>query len=117
MMCSCSRIICQEVAIMPERAIIYMRKSVEDEDSHSFDFQESDCRAHARKSGYSIVAAVSDPGMTGHDSLDTRPVLKDIRRMVRAGDVDVVLVWRYDRLARDSLDQAGASREAKKAAV
>ena len=59
---------------MPERAIIYMRKSVEDEDSHSFDFQESDCRAHARKSGYSIVAAVSDPGMTGHDSLDTRPI-------------------------------------------
>jgi DNA invertase Pin-like site-specific DNA recombinase len=99
------------------RAVMYMRKSVDDETSHSFQFQERDSQAYAGRKGYAVVAALSEPGQSGHDSLDTRPVLKEVRRMVRSNEVDVVLVWRYDRLARDFLDQAFIIRESKFAGV
>lgn len=95
------------------RAVIYMRRSESNENQYTFETQEDDCTALAARSGYTVVGVVKDDNLTGHDSLDQRPGLKEVRRMVRSGEVDIVLVWKYDRLARDFLDQAFIIREAK----
>lgn len=95
------------------RAVIYMRRSEANENQYTFETQEDDCTALAARNGYSVVGVVKDDNLTGHDSLDQRPGLKEVRRMVRSGEVDVILVWKYDRLARDFLDQAFVIREAK----
>src|SRR5215472_15312911 len=99
---------------MPERAVIYMRKSRDEEGNgvYSFEYQERDCRTFAANQGYRVVDALIEPEETGHDSLNERRLLGEVRRMVRAREVEVVLVWRYDRLARDFLDQAVFIREA-----
>jgi DNA invertase Pin-like site-specific DNA recombinase len=99
------------------KAVIYMRESDPDGVTYTFEYQEDDCAAYAAKNGYTVVASLQEPGQTGHDSLDLRLALKEVRRMVRAREVDVVLVWKYDRLARDFLDQAFVIREAKMSGV
>jgi hypothetical protein len=95
------------------RAIIYMRKSRDEENNgvYSFDYQERDCRTYADQRSHNVVQVLKETEETGHDSLDIRPVLQELRNLIRTGQVDVVLVWRYDRLARDFLDQAVLMRE------
>ncbi len=57
------------------------------------------CETHA---DWKVVRVVKDPGYTAAN-LD-RPGIQQLMGLVQAGALDVVVVWRYDRLSRDNLD-------------
>ncbi|HEY4690688.1 MAG TPA: recombinase family protein [Anaerolineae bacterium] len=123
-----------------KRAAIYVRVSSEgqakdkngrngeDEAKTSPDAQERDCRALCERQGYQVVAVFRDtakyrvgkrlvePSGTRAD----RPGLRAILAVARAGEVDVIVAWREDRLYRsyrpmldvlDCLDETGIDIE------
>jgi site-specific DNA recombinase len=97
----------QPLRVVPaqaERAILYLRQSVKKDDSVSLELQETSGRDHAARSGYEVVDVVPDPNRTG-TTLKRRQVLDVIER-VRRGEVKVIVVWRWSRLARSRRDFA-----------
>lgn len=82
------------------RAALYTRVStVEQADTnHSLEAQTSSLVAHAAAQGWEITHQFSDPGWSG--TVADRPGLNALIQSVQAGLVDVVLVYRLDRLAR-----------------
>lgn len=105
------------------RCAIYTRKSTEDgleQEFNSLDAQYEACAAYAvsqRHEGWRIVPErYDDGGFSGGNT--ERPGLKRLMADVAAGKVDVILLYKIDRLTRslsdfarivDVLDQAGAS--------
>jgi site-specific DNA recombinase len=105
------------------RCAIYTRKSTEeglDQAFNSLDAQREACAAYIlsqRQEGWHLVPDLyDDGGFTGGNM--ERPGLKQLLADVRAERVDVVVVYKVDRLTRsladfakivDVLDEAGAS--------
>lgn len=86
------------MAMNGKRAAIYRRVSTdEQEDNYSLGSQEKECRALCERLGYTVVADEADVH-TGAKL--NRPGLQAIRTLVRAGELDVVVVWKLDRLSR-----------------
>jgi site-specific DNA recombinase len=86
----------------PLRAAIHPRVSrTEQADNYSLDNQERQCQALATARNMTVVAIEPDEH-TGY-KMD-RPGLNRIRALVRAREVDVVLVWKLDRLTRRMWD-------------
>ena len=105
------------------RCAIYTRKSTEDgleQEFNSLDAQYEACVAYAtsqRHEGWKVVAERYDDGGYSGGNME-RPGLKQLLADVAAGKVDVILLYKIDRLTRslsdfarivDVLDQAGAS--------
>ena len=88
------------------RAAIYGRVSTGTQDVH---LQLDELRAVARQRGWVVVDEYIDEGVSG--AKESRPGLDRMMGAVRAGRVDVVGVWRFDRFARstrhllDALDE------------
>lgn len=82
------------------RAAIYCRVSTGiQEDGYSLGFQEQQCRDHAADRGYEVAAVYADvhTGAVWRE----RKALTELRQLLRAGGVDVVLCYALDRLSRD----------------
>src|SRR4051794_21531974 len=103
---------------LTQRCAIYCRVSTDgqEKDGSSLETQEAACIAYANKQGWEIVQTIRETGSGA--TLDGRPKLSQLRALIRAGAVDVILVYALDRLSRDSdhrgviryeLGQAGAS--------
>ncbi|KKC25433.1 recombinase family protein [Sphingomonas sp. SRS2] len=105
------------------RCAIYTRKSTEeglDQEFNSLDAQREACAAYImsqRHEGWMLVPDHYDDGGFTGGNMD-RPGLKQILADVKAGKVDVIVVYKVDRLTRalsdfakivDVLDEAGAS--------
>ncbi len=105
------------------RCAIYTRKSTEDgleQEFNSLDAQYEACAAYAvsqRHEGWKIVSERYDDGGFSGGSME-RPGLKRLLADVASGKVDVILLYKIDRLTRslsdfarivDVLDQACAS--------
>jgi DNA invertase Pin-like site-specific DNA recombinase len=105
------------------RCAVYTRKSTEDgleQEFNSLDAQYEACAAYAlsqRHEGWSLVSDRFDDGGFSGGNMQ-RPGLKRLLADVAAGKVDVILVYKIDRLTRsltdfsrivDVLDKAGAS--------
>jgi DNA invertase Pin-like site-specific DNA recombinase len=88
----------------PTLAIAYLRQSVARDDSVSLELQETACRDYAQRAGYRVIDVVADPGRTGR-TLARRQVAATIER-VAAGQAQVIIVWRWSRLARSRRDFA-----------
>lgn len=89
------------------RCAIYPRKSKQVDNSDSMQTQVDMCLqyldAKYGKGKYSVAIYDGDYGITGH-SIKNR---KDFQRMmndVKAGNVDLVVIQRYDRIARNTRD-------------
>src|SRR4051794_7295856 len=90
------------VALM--RAALYVRLSEETETSTSPARQEELCRKYAEDRGWTVVGVYADIDVSAtHSGLD-RPQLNKLREHGAAKAIDVVIVWRLDRLARTVLD-------------
>ena len=105
------------------RCAIYTRKSTEDgleQEYNSLDAQYDACAAYAlsqRHEGWTVIAErYDDGGFSGGDM--TRPELVRLMGDVASGKVDIILLYKIDRLTRslsdfarivDVLDKAGAS--------
>ena len=85
---------------MTLRAATYTRVStIEQADTnHSLEAQASALEAHAAAQGWDVVQRFTDPGYSG--TVLERPGLTALLSAVRARQLDVVLVYRLDRLAR-----------------
>jgi site-specific DNA recombinase len=91
------------------RCAVYTRKSTEeglDMEFNSLDAQREACEAYIvsqRAEGWSPVRDRYDDGEVSGGTLE-RPALKRLLADVEAGKIDVVLVYKIDRLSRSMLD-------------
>ncbi|MDP9412558.1 MAG: recombinase family protein [Pseudomonadota bacterium] len=105
------------------RCAIYTRKSTEeglDQEFNSLDAQYEACAAYIqsqRQEGWTLLAGRYDDGAYSGGNME-RPGLQRLLADVRAGKVDVIVVYKVDRLTRsltdfakivEALDGAGAS--------
>ncbi len=85
--------------------IAYIRVSTEDQVDYSPDAQRNRCLQHAISHDLGPVTFLSDEGLSGKDL--NRPGIIELIKLVEAGEVANVIVWRLDRLTRDSADLSG----------
>lgn len=87
------------------RCAIYPRKSKQNDKSESMEVQISMCEDYIKQNyeNYTIALYDKDYGVTGH-SIKAR---KDFQRMmqdIKNGKIDIVVIQRYDRIARNTRD-------------
>ena len=88
------------------RAIGYVRVSTDEQTrKYGLDAQEHAITAHCRALGLRLVTIARDEGQSGSNGLDTRTGLAEALARLEAGDADILIVSRLDRLARDLLVQ------------
>src|SRR3954462_4093618 len=91
------------------RCAVYTRKSSEEGlemEFNSLDAQREACEAYIasqRAEGWLLVADRYDDGGVSGGTLE-RPALKRLLADIEAGIVDIVLVYKIDRLSRSMLD-------------
>ena len=91
----------------PKRVAIYTRKSTSaglEQEFNSLDAQRERCADYAKRQGWQVVASYDDGGFTGAN-ID-RPAFQRLLSDIDAGKVDVVVVYKVDRLSRSLLDFA-----------
>lgn len=92
-----------------QRCAIYTRKSHEeglDQEYNSLDAQRDACEAFIMSQaheGWKLVRKHYDDGGFSGGTLD-RPALKELLEDVRDGNVDVIVVYKIDRLTRSLMD-------------
>ena len=83
----------------PIRAALYARTSTADKGQDPM-LQVEDLRRLADQRGWTIANEYVDEGQRG--GKDSRPALDRMMDDARAGKLDVVAVWRFDRFARST---------------
>ena len=87
------------------KAAIYTRLSRDPDGTETATKRQAeDCRKRAEAEGWAIVAEYRDADLSAFKRSVKRPGFEQMLNDVRAGLVDVVLVWRLDRLARQPRD-------------
>jgi len=102
---------------MSKRAVTYARVSTEDQAKHGYSLpsQIEACRKYAEERGWSVVAEITDDGVSG--AILDRPGLDRIRDMAKAGGIDVAVVYDLDRLSRKAVYEMLIEEELGKAGV
>lgn len=98
-----------------EKAVIYARYSSSGQREESIEGQIRECRQYADHAGFRVVGEYADHALTGTN--DKRP---DFQRMIRdsaKGQFSAVIVWKYDRFARNRYDSAIYKAKLKKNGV
>ena len=81
------------------RVAIYRRISTDEQKKgYSLDIQEDDLRQYCKDQGYTVAADEAD--IASGYKLEKRPGLARIRALVASHEVDLLLVWKLDRLTR-----------------
>jgi DNA invertase Pin-like site-specific DNA recombinase len=84
------------------RAAIYLRVSTEGQvDGTSIDTQRAHCQALTRRHQFALAGEYVDAGVSGAAS--SRPALDELVAAATAGEIDVILVAKLDRLGRSLL--------------
>ena len=103
------------------RALGYIRVSTEEQagQGHSLALQPDMIRQWCGLFGHTLVDVVEDRGISAGTALHKRPGGRELLRRLRAGEADVVVVYRLDRLfrnaqhglnfVRDELDRTGVA--------
>lgn len=84
------------------RAGIYTRLSQDRPEETSRERQEADCRALAQLKGWEVAHVWTDL-LSGFRRSVRRPGYERALEAVRKGDVDVLIVWKLDRLTRQGV--------------
>jgi len=93
------------------RCAIYTRKSTNDgleQDFNSLDAQREACAAYIKSQaheGWTLVDALYDDGAYSGATL-ARPAMDKLMAAIKAGQVDVIVVYKVDRLTRSLMDFA-----------
>src|SRR5690606_19032930 len=93
------------------RCAIYTRKSTDEgleQDFNSLDAQREACTAFIQSQkheGWTVIPAVYDDGGYSGGSLE-RPALRRLLADIEAGRIDVIMVYKVDRLTRALSDFA-----------
>ncbi len=100
-----------EPSARPQRCAIYTRKSTEhnlDLAFNSLDAQREACEAYIKSQaheGWSLIGDRYDDGGLSGASLE-RPALQQLLDAVRNGQIDIIVVYKVDRLTRSLADFA-----------
>lgn len=87
------------------RAAIYARLSRDrDGTQTATGRQVADCRKFAEAKGWQVVAVNEDADLSAYSTKVRRPGFEATKDAVQAGEVDVVLAWKLDRLLRRPSD-------------
>ena len=87
------------------RAIVYARLSRDRDGTQTATARQlADCRKYADAKGWEIVAEHEDADLSAYSAKVRRPGFEAVKEAVRAGDADVVLAWKLDRLLRRPRD-------------
>ena len=86
-----------------KRVAEYVRVSTEDqaEDGAGLEYQREAIAAFVKSEDWELVTTIEDAGVSGASRPDGRPGFAQIRALAEERAIDTVLVWRFDRLARD----------------
>jgi DNA invertase Pin-like site-specific DNA recombinase len=95
-----------------KRIAIYTRVSTA---GQSVDPQESALREYALKRDWTLVKVYSDKAISGMK--DRRPALDELMQSCRRREIDVVLVWKFDRFGRSLRHLIEALEEFRQLAV
>ena len=93
------------------RCAVYIRKSTEkglEQEFHSLDAQREACEAYItsqKAEGWALIPDHYDDGDFSGNTLE-RPALRTLLRDIETGLVDVVVVYKIDRLNRSLMDVA-----------
>lgn len=89
-------------AAIATKAAGYIRVSTEEQAArgHGLEAQEKAVRAFAESQGYELVAVIADPGISGATRPAERPGFAKLIDLAASGDISILLVWKFDRLAR-----------------
>ncbi|MGI8808021.1 MAG: recombinase family protein [Acidimicrobiales bacterium] len=90
--------------LMAGRAAIYTRLSKDRLEERSREDQEADCRALCAIKGFTVVTVHTDLE-SGYRRSARRPGYEALLEDLRAGAVDVVVIWKLDRLTRQGIRQ------------
>src|SRR4051812_48241560 len=98
------------------RVVGYLRVSTDRqaEHGHGLDVQRAAITSWAKSKGVRVVGFLADEGISGSNGLDTRVALADALDLVRTGEVNGLVVYRLDRLARDLIIQETLLAEVKR---
>lgn len=86
------------------RAVIYGRVSTNRQDI-SIEVQTEKCRLHCQLRDYALVGEFFDNGVSGKSLC--RPEFTKIKEMVERKEIDVIVVYKLDRLSRNVGDLSG----------
>jgi len=90
-------------AAIADRAVGYVRVSTDEQAAHGhgLEAQERAIRAFADSQGYALGGIFADPGISGSVRPADRPGFSELLRS--SDGTSVLLVWKFDRLARQLL--------------
>lgn len=88
----------------PTRALGYVRLSRDTEASTSPERQRKDITAAVKSRGWELVGVIEDIDQSATRKRLDRPGIHEMRRRIKAGEADVVVVSRLDRMARSVAD-------------
>lgn len=97
------------------RAAVYLRLSKDTEASTSIERQRADCERLVRERGWSLSMVEEDVDVSASKRRLDRPGLDRVRAAY--AELDAVVFWRVDRLARSIVDFATLMDEAERAGV
>lgn len=98
----------------PQRAVGYVRVSTQEQvaSGAGLDVQRAVINAEVERRGWVLRQVFSDEGVSGKSL--KRPGLSEAVDLLRAGEVDVLVVSKLDRLSRSVIDFAGLLEQATK---
>ncbi|TQN44414.1 DNA invertase Pin-like site-specific DNA recombinase [Blastococcus colisei] len=89
---------------MTTRAVIYARQSLDRSgEGAAVDRQTADCRHMAERRGWTVTDTITDNDLSASTG-KVRPGYQRLLEAMRAGSLDVVVVWHVDRLTRRLVD-------------
>ncbi|HYN65235.1 MAG TPA: recombinase family protein [Candidatus Limnocylindrales bacterium] len=87
------------------RATVYARLSRDRDGTQTATARQvADCRKFAEAKGWEVIATHEDADLSAYSAKVTRPGFEAVLASVEAGEADVVLAWKLDRLLRRPRD-------------
>jgi site-specific DNA recombinase len=81
-------------------AILYIRISELTDATTSPERQKAECQAYAERKGWDVVGAFEDLDISGTKSLTARPGMVQALEAIEAGEAEVLVAYKIDRVAR-----------------
>src|SRR3954453_2736111 len=88
-----------------QNVVGYIRVSTEEQAAtgHGLEVQERAIRSFCESQDYDLVEIISDAGVSGAKRPEDRDGFRRVLELAAAGGFSILLVWKFDRLARNPL--------------
>jgi site-specific DNA recombinase len=94
----------RELPTLKLRAAIYCRVSTDEQARHGFSLeaQQESCMRYIKDFGHDLFKIYVDDGYSAKNM--NRPALQEMLEDIRNKQIDIIIIWRLDRLTRRALD-------------